>query len=419
MDALSGATVIDVVSGRSIADGVVLVRDGHVEAVGSADEIEIPRGATITDLRGHWIIPGLIDAHTHLQPWGLGVALRYGVTAVRDLADRADLADSLRAAAARGPAPHLYIGLAVLDSLGSFGPTHLDTTSVALPDSVAGRIASLLAQHANWASVSPRVTPAQLESILASARVPRLPVAAQLGVTDALTAAHLGVASIESLSGIPEAAGDSTALFATDTLPGAAGWTAFERSWSSLDTAALGDVVRELAARRLILVPMLVLHEARAHFDDSTRWHDPSLAAVPDSAQRSWELAALLHGAKWADSDFAAFRAARPLQDFAVHTFVTQGGRVATGSDASRPMLVPGAGVHDEMGLLVRAGLAPIDALRAATEWGADLLRADSLGRLRPGAVADLVVLDADPLQSIANSRRISRVMRAGRWLPR
>jgi hypothetical protein len=416
MEALSGATVIDVVSGRSIANGVVLVRDGHVEAVGSADEIEIPRGATVTDLRGHWIIPGLIDAHTQLQPWGLAVTLSFGVTAVRNIADRLDGADTLRAAALRFPGPHVYLALGALDSTTGI---RSDTTPVDQPDTVTAWVATLVAHHAAWASVSAPATPAALEGVVAAARAARLPVMAQLGLVDALTAAHLGVASIEGLSGIPEAAGDSAALFATDTLPPLGRWAAVERSWSTLDTAALGDVARELAARRLVLVPMLVLHDARAHLNDSTRWRSPSLAAVPDSAQGDWDVAGLLRDAKWTAADFAAFQAARPLQDMVVRTFVANGGRVATGTDASRAMMVPGAAIHDEMALLVHAGLAPIDALRAATEWGADLLQADSLGRLRPGAVADLVVLDANPLQSIANSRRISRVMLAGHWLPR
>jgi imidazolonepropionase-like amidohydrolase len=73
--------------------------------------------------------------------------------------------------------------------------------------------------------------------------------------------------------------------------------------------------------------------------------------------------------------------------------------------------------VHQEMELLVAAGLSPLAALRAATVAGADLLRADSLGRLRANAVADLVVLSGDPLRDIRNTRRIERVMLRGVWV--
>jgi imidazolonepropionase-like amidohydrolase len=125
----------------------------------------------------------------------------------------------------------------------------------------------------------------------------------------------------------------------------------------------------------------------------------------------------MIKRAGWTRADFAAFRAARPSQDFVLRTFVASGGRVAAGTDASNQLLVPGASLHTEMELLVRAGLSSLTALRAATSWAADLLRADSLGRLRPGAAADLVVLGADPLADIRNTRQVVRVMLGGKWV--
>ena len=416
MKALTGATVIDVVTGRATADAVILVRDGHVVAVGAADAVPVPRGADVTNLRGRWIVPGLIDAHTHLQPWGFAVALRFGVTAVRDLHDGVTLADTLRAVAQRSPSPHFYAAIAMVD-----GPptTYPDAVPIALPDSadaVVGRLADL---GATWIKVYSKVRPDVLEAVVDAARMRQLPVAAHLGLTDAITAARLGVTSIEHLTGIPEAAGDSTALFAAHARSLFAGWTAFERSWSTLDTAALAIVARELAARRVFLVPTLVLHETFSHLDDPAVYRSADLRAVPDSARRNWNVPGMIKRAGWTDDDYPAFRAARPLQDFVVRTFATSGGRVVAGTDASNQLLVPGASLHTEMELLVHAGLTPIDALRAATVRAADLLRADSLGRLRPGAVADLVVLGGNPLADIRNTRQIVRVMLGGEWVKR
>lgn len=414
MEALTGATVIDVVSGRVVPDAVVLVRDRHIVSVGRADEVAVPRGATITALPGRWIIPGLIDAHVHLQPWGLALALRYGVTTVRDLHDGEPLADTLRAVAGREPAPHLFQAVAMLDAPPT---TYPDAIAVATPDSAEPAISWLVDRGASWVKVYTHVTPDLLSAILASARMRRLPVAAHLGLTDALTAAQLGVASIEHLSGVPEAAGDSTALFAAHRQGFFPGWTAFEKSWTTVDTAALYAVARRLATLPVVLVPTLVLHQTFANLDDPAALAAPDLAAVPDSARRNWNVAGMVTRAGWQGDDFAAFRAARPIQDRFVATFVASGGRIATGTDAANQLLVPGAAVHTEMALLVHAGLSPLTALRAATEWGADLLRADSLGRLRPGATADLVVLSADPLADIGNSRKIERVMLGGAWV--
>jgi len=416
MEALTGATVIDVVSGRVVPDAVVLVRDRHIVAVGSADEVPIPRGAAVTALPGRWIIPGLIDAHVHLPPWGLGLALRYGVTTVRDLHDGEPSADTLRAAAARQPAPHLFQAVAMLDAPPT---TYPDAIPVATPDSADAAVSRLVDAGASWVKVYTRITPDLLGAVIAAARMRRLPVAAHLGLTDALTAAQLGVASIEHLSGVPEAAGDSTALFAAHRQGFFAGWTASEKSWTTVDTAALFAVARQLATVPVVLVPTLVLHETFANLDDPAALTAPDLAAVPDSARRDWNVAGMVTRAGWHADDFTAFRAARPIQDRFVATFVESGGRIATGTDAANQLLVPGAAVHTEMSLLVRAGLTPLTALRAATVWGADLLRADSLGRLRPGATADLVVLSADPLADIRNSRKIERVMLGGAWVRR
>jgi imidazolonepropionase-like amidohydrolase len=90
------------------------------------------------------------------------------------------------------------------------------------------------------------------------------------------------------------------------------------------------------------------------------------------------------------------------------------GGRVVAGTDSPNPMLAPGASLHDEMRLLVAAGLTPEEALAAATREAARLLGADSIGVIAAGSVADFVVLTADPLADIANTRRIERVVARG-----
>ena len=414
MTALTGATVVDVVSGRLEPNAVVLLRAGHVVAVGSADEVTVPRGADVTELPGRWIVPGLIDAHTHLQPWGLTLALRYGVTTIRDLHEGVRLADTLRAVALRQPAPHLFLAVAMLD--GS-PPTYPDAMLVDSPDSADAAVGRLADHGAAWVKVYTRVGPEMLAAVVGAARMRHLPVAAHLGLTDAITAAQLGVTSIEHLSGVPEAAGDSVALFAAHAKGLFPGWTAFEASWVSLDTIVLANAARELAADHVYLVPTLVLHDTYSRLDDSTTLRSADLAAVPDSARRNWNVAGMVRRAGWRSADYSAFRAARAPQDFFVRAFVANGGRVATGTDASNQLLVPGAAVHTEMELLVHAGLTPLDALRAATYWAADMMHADSLGRLRPGAAADLVVLGADPLADIRNTRRIERVMLGGKWV--
>jgi imidazolonepropionase-like amidohydrolase len=408
-----GATVVDVVSGRAIPNGTILIRDGRILAVGSRDELRVPAGARQTNLAGRWIIPGLIDAHAHLQPWGLAASLAHGVTTVRDLHAGEPLSRELTRSARAAGGPRLVQAVAMVDAPPTTYPDAIAVDSAG----AAAAVDRAAALGAGWLKAYTRITPDLMEEVVIAARARRLPVAAHLGLTDARTAAGLGVRSIEHLSGIPEALGRADALQAAHRAGFFQGWTAFAESWSGLDTLALDRLARELAATGVVLVPTLGLHDTFARLDDSSVYRSPALAAVPDSARTNWNVPGMIARAGWTRDDYPIFRAGRPMQDRFVRTFAAVGGVVATGTDASNQLLVPGAGIHLEMELLVHAGLPPIEALRAATVHGGTLLMADTLGRLQPNAVADLVVLGGDPLADIRNTRQVVRVMVAGRWI--
>ncbi len=387
--ALTGAAVVDVATGTTLPDAVVLIRDGRILAVGSRADVRIPGNAQVEELPGRTLIPGLIDAHAHLQPWGLASSVAAGVTAVRDLHDGMSLAAELRRRAATSPSPRLFLAGAMLDAPPTTYPDAFGVTDSA---SIAVAVDSV-----------------------ASAR--GLPVATHLGLTDARTAARLGVRSIEHLSGIPEALGREAALGAAHRRGFFSGWTAFEYAWGTLDTLALDALARDLAPTGIILVPTLGLHETFSRLDDSSVYQTPDVRGVADSVRTNWNVPGMVRRAGWDANDFPLFREARPLQDRFVRAFVAAGGRLATGTDASNQLLVPGGGVHLEMELLVRAGLTPAEALRAATMHGAALLGADSLGAIVEGKLADLVVLGGNPLGDIRLSRQVQRVMIGGRWV--
>ena len=259
---------------------------------------------------------------------------------------------------------------------------------------------------------------ATLRAILDEANTFGLRVTAHLGLTDAVTAATLGVRSIEHMSGVPEAASTSPERFYAAHRRGFfPGWTYFESSWATLDSAALARVAKVLVEKNVILIPTLVLHETLSRLDDPALLHDPALKAVPDSEIARWNVPGMIARAGWTAADFSAFRAARPIQNLFLREFLAAGGVIAAGTDASNQMLVPGASEHTEMELLVAAGLSPADAILAATHDAATLLGADSIGVLTPGKAADLVVLSRNPLENIHNTRTIERVMVRGQLL--
>ncbi|MBA2628125.1 MAG: amidohydrolase family protein [Gemmatimonadales bacterium] len=412
--ALIGATVIDGSGGTPLPDAVIVVRGTHIESITPREGFEIPKNTRKVDVSGTWIIPGLIDAHAHVAPWALPRYLAWGVTTVRDVHGTLDTIIRLRERASLNalPGPRIFSAGAMIDGTPTTYPDALAAENAGTARQAVDRLA---VAGVDYVKVYTRVDPTMLRAIADEAKTFHLRITAHLGLTDALTAAGIGVTSIEHMSGVPEAAsGNASEFYAAHRRGFFAGWTYFERSWAGLDSAALARVAGGLAERRVTLVPTLVLHETFSRLDDSALYRNPALADVPAAQRAAWNVPDMIQRAGWTAADFAAFRQSRARQDLFIREFRAAGGLVAAGTDATNQMLIPGYSEHEEMALLVNAGLTPIAALRTATGDAAHLLNADSLGVLAAGRVADLVILRADPLADIRNTRAIDRVMLRG-----
>jgi imidazolonepropionase-like amidohydrolase len=418
--ALVGATVIDGTGGPPLADAAIVIRGGTIEFVGARAAYELPQKTREVDVRGRWIIPGLIDAHSHLAPaasWAPSRYLAWGVTTLRDVHGDLNTILGIRKRANLGPGnnPRVFVAGAMIDGLPA---TYRDAIAVNAENDARKAVDRLVSAGVDLIKVYTHVDPALLRAIVDEAHAFNLSVTGHLGMTDALAAAKVGISAIEHMSGVPEAAAkDPSALFAAHYRGFFPGWTASERSWAELDSAALARVAARLAEQKVTIIPTLVLHETLSRLDDPAVLNDPALAAVPAAQQKEWDVSGLIARAGWTGTDFAAFRRSRLKQDLFLRAFAAAGGRIAAGTDASNQLLVPGYSEHRELELLVRAGLSAREALRAATRNGAVLLGVDSLGLLAPGKAADLVVLTKDPLADIRNSRAIKSVMIRGQLL--
>ncbi len=411
--ALMGATILDGRGGTPLRDGVVLVRGGTIEAIGAREDIPLPRGTKQVDVAGSWIIPGLIDAHAHVARWALPRYVAYGVTTVRDVHNTPDSIFAMSEAADLGSAlsPRIYAAGAMIDGAPATYPNATEVTDARAARQAVDRLS---VSGAHLIKAYTRITPPLMEAIIDEAKTFRIPVAAHLGLTDALTASKMGLTSIEHLSGVPEASGRAAPLFAAAQEGFFDGWTAFEKSWATLDSVTLTRLAGQLAETGVTMVPTLVLHEVFSRLDDTAAASNPDLLDLPRHQMAAWNVPGMIERAGWTGADFETFRRGRPMQDLFVRAFQKAGGKVVTGTDAANQMLVPGASEHTELELLVGAGLTPAQALRAATRDAATLLGADSLGTLVPGKAADLVVLGKDPLADIRNTRSVTRVMIRG-----
>jgi imidazolonepropionase-like amidohydrolase len=418
--ALVGATLIDGTGGPPLADAAIVVRHGRIESVGSRTGFELPKKTREVNVAGKWIIPGLVDAHSHLAPaagWAPSRYLAWGVTTVRDVHGDLNAIMGIRKRANLGPlkSPRVYAAGAMIDGLPT---TYRDAIGVNAENDARKAVDRLASSGTDLVKVYTHIDAPLLRAVVDEAHAFNLSVTGHLGMIDALGAARLGISAIEHMSGVAESASrDPSALYAAHYRGFFPGWTASERSWADLDSAALARVATRLAEQKVTIVPTLVLHETLSRLDDPALLRDPALADVPAEAKRKWDVKNLISRAGWTAADFASFRRSRPKQDLFVRMFAGSGGRIVVGTDASNQLLVPGYSEHRELELLVRAGLSPREALRAATRNGAVLLGVDSLGLLAPGKAADLVVLSRDPLSDIRNTRAVQSVMTRGQLL--
>jgi imidazolonepropionase-like amidohydrolase len=339
--------------GRVTPSATLLIASGRITRIDESAAADGAPARRSIDAAGGTIVPGLIDAHVHLQPSMLPRFLESGVTAVRDLRSTID------------------------------GPGSAWVNATIVDDFTSARAA--VRQHvdagAELIAIGPRLKPPLLAIVVQEAAARGVPVAADLGVTTALEAASFGVTSIERLSGIIEAATAVSARVEQRRDDSGSGWASSERAWTTTPHEALDRVAHALVDRGVTLVPALVWHEARGQSGDTA----------------------------------AAAKAALSVQQRFVKDYVQMGGRIVAGTDAGDPLVTPGGSLLRELELYVEGGLPPATALRTATADAAALLGiASRAGTIAVGKDADLVLVTGDPLRDITALRRIVSVIRRG-----
>src|SRR5258705_12692574 len=215
--ALEGATLIDGAGGAPKPDALIIIRNGHIETIARVNEISIPRSAERINLAGKTIIPGLIDAHAHVERWAVGRYVAWGVTTVRDLHGDSDSVLALKNDVNLGSilGPRMFIAGAMIDGIPT---TYPNATGISTPDQARRAGDRKAVAGVDYLKIYTKVTPNLLRPLIDEAEELRLPVAAHLGKTDALTAARAGVVSIEHMAGVVQAAtGDPSYITAHNT----------------------------------------------------------------------------------------------------------------------------------------------------------------------------------------------------------
>ena len=431
---LSGAVLIDGTGAPPRRDATVVIHGERILSVGGARLAAASRkrypGARVVDLTGRHLLPGFIDMHAHVTmlPEGpdgmlapyidraatahvLKTLLSMGITTVRNPAAPAVDSVELRAAVAGGriTGPRIFTAGESLN-MGT-GPTNAPGIWVNDEAEVKSAIRKQAATGVDYVKLYASLPPRLVKAAIVESHAHGLKVIGHLQETTWTQAAEDGIDFITH--GVPWAAEylpvDKRAAYDEfgGSLRGRIRWLELV----DINGPEIRRMVRVLARRRIPIDPTLVAYHTKFWGDDAQYLQSPDLALVPDLILRQWRPNWL----NWTEREFLRARLMWPKVQQLVRLYYDEGVPLLAGSDMPNPWVVPGAGFHRELQLLVEAGIPPLAVITIATWNGAKALGVGGdTGSVKPGRRADLVVLTADPLLSMTNTRKILWVMKDG-----
>ena len=382
----------------------------------------------VVDGRGKFLIPGLWDMHVHIfnnshhagtdnHDVYFPLFLANGVTGVRDLwtdSDDQKLVRLWQAEMASGKllAPRVVPGSAIIDGV----PTHLpNMLGVSTPDEARRAVREQKAAGATFIKVYWRLAPEVYTAIADESKKLGIPFAGHVPFAiSAFDASDAGQKSIEHMTGLLEACSSKEEELrnAKDLTPP----QLTEQLWQTHDESKCKDLFRRFAKNQTWQMPNAVLHRMLAFRREADFRKDWRLKYVSAAEAEQWSAP---------PPQPAAFTFETRKQRFGkllqtIGLMHKMGVPILAGTDVGNPFMFAGFSLHDELELLVRSGLTPFQALQTATTNPAKYFgRESELGTIEIGKLADLVLLDADPLADIRNTTKINAVVSNGRVLSR
>jgi hypothetical protein len=425
---IRGGTLIDGLGGAPLANSIVVVQGNRITAVGAAGQVQVPANAQVIDATGKWVLPGFFDAKANWY-WQYGDAfLHWGVTSAAISGGRNNLGLATRDAINAGliEGPRLYQSVVNIDGPGPdrdkpdrYGQNNNGGRIAHTPDEA---IAIVRAVHDVGGDIitfsdgdgppdvfAPAVAEAQRLGMGIDFRAmgpgTRISEACEMG--DGLVYVHTGNAGAQ-LAANPE------------------NWATYiglpPDAYSEMDEAKVGPMIEKLLGCNAYLEPDLMAADRgfsrswnRVQEETREMFTDPALLSYyPEYSYRD-----LFEHIESPENYLNEETIATRTAGFANHVrflkrYVDAGGKVVAASDITQT--APGLGLHEEMAVLVEdVGLTPMQAIQAATIWPAEGFRIEDVGSVEVGKLADLVILTANPLQNILNTRSVETVIKDGR----
>ncbi len=433
--AVTNVTVIDVVAGVARPNQTVIANGDRIVALAPAADVRATDGAALVDGTGKYLIPGLWDMHVHLsQPTVLDLFPKFGVTGVRHMFAPSPLYSYKPPAdPTRGPVhPRVVAANNVLDGDPPLNEGILARNVVRAKDAESARAAvrELKKKGNDFVKVYPKLSRAAYFAAVEEAKKLGLDVVGHVPDTVSVAeASAVGQRSVEHLDGVYLACSEIEArlraLLSIKAAPGwVPGWQVQVQALDTLDEKKLDALVATFRKHGTWHVPTLVQTYQIARLTDREAVPAEVESGLPDLIKMFWKREYLSDGTvklpyfsiTHTHTDLRARQRLYEGDRKLVARLHTAGVGLLAGTDTPAPLVAPGYALHDELALLVEAGLTPAEALRTATRNPAVFLRREKeLGSVEEGKCADLVLLSGNPLSDIRNTRKIESVWIGGR----
>jgi hypothetical protein len=397
--AITGATLDDSTGAPPVKDSVILIENGVIKAVGPRSRVRIPRGATILDASGKYAVPGLWDMHAHYEQveWG-PIYLAAGVTSVRDVGNEFDFIRTVHDELDRKQDPAIGPHLEFAGVIDGTGPISLGAVIADTPEQALDLVQRYKAAGARQIKIYSSVKPEIVKAITADAHARAMTVTGHIpeGMT-AIEGVHDGMDQINHI--------DYALPYFSHPILGADGKR--DRTKApvlELDGPRAKDLISTLQVHHTILDPTMALFETLFNtrplnqLEPGIDHLPPQLREALDSPPATGDKAVVAN-ATW-QGVMATLRALHAA-----------GIPMVAGTDQA----IPGYSLHREIELYVEAGFTPLEALQAATIVAARALGVEKeSGTLEVGKRGDVLLLNADPLADIHNTRTVWRTVAAG-----